>query len=322
MKPRHPLPPDVQAALHDMLPEQRQRLERVWDLLEDARPRPPAVCDDATAWQALQRRLDDPAPHRDRPPRPLRPLRRRVAVGGLALLFLLALGLQAWRSPVTVTVPPGEQAEVMLPDGSTVHLNSGSRLTYTRRFQTWPFVPATARQVHLIGEAFFSVEPGTRPFIVETFNARVEVLGTRFNVRAWPEALRPETRVTLAEGHVRVRPAGADTAVALTAAGDEVRIHDREVVTPPAGRLEDATSWQHRGLALVDLPLADVLRALERHYAVEVRATPGLPLETAMTLRYFRPVTLEAVLSDLCVAQGCRFRPTSRGYELLPPSSP
>jgi ferric-dicitrate binding protein FerR (iron transport regulator) len=58
------------------------------------------------------------------------------------------------------------------------------------------------RRVRLVGEAFFEVEEHSTPFIVQTFNAEVTVLGTTFNVKAWPTSLDPATTVTLESGRV------------------------------------------------------------------------------------------------------------------------
>ncbi|MGI9174699.1 MAG: FecR family protein, partial [Rhodothermales bacterium] len=204
-----PLPAEVQAQLRKRSAEDQRQAERVWHLLEDADAVPADVPSTDAAWTDLAHQLDavsSQSPHartRDRLPQRRRPSLRLIwAIGSLAALALL-IGLGWWMRPVSVTVPPGQTLTVELPDGSDVQLNSGSRLAYRRGFARWPFVPSAQRLVSLQGEAFFEVQPGGRPFVVETFNAHVEVLGTRFNVRAWLESRTSATRVTLAEGKVR-----------------------------------------------------------------------------------------------------------------------
>ena len=97
-----------------------------------------------------------------------------------AVLIIGVIGARMWFAPVTLTVPYGETASIQLSDGSMVELNSGSTIKYARSF-------GDERRVSLQGEAFFDVEKETRPFIVETFNGSVRVLGTTFNVKAWDD---------------------------------------------------------------------------------------------------------------------------------------
>ncbi|MCG8311183.1 MAG: FecR domain-containing protein [Cytophagales bacterium] len=91
--------------------------------------------------------------------------------------------------------PRGQKLSVVLPDGTKAKLNSDSRLEYPVSFSN------SSRQVKLIGEAFFDVtHDKDRPFMVKTDNVTTTVLGTAFNVNAYPEA--PSVEVALVEGSV------------------------------------------------------------------------------------------------------------------------
>ncbi|MGV8094962.1 MAG: FecR family protein [Mangrovibacterium sp.] len=80
-----------------------------------------------------------------------------------------------------IIVPNGERSKVILPDGTTVQLNGGSQLKFSTDIQS------KNRTVFLEGEAFFDVTPDhSRPFVVETGNLQIEVLGTSFNVSSYP----------------------------------------------------------------------------------------------------------------------------------------
>ena len=82
--------------------------------------------------------------------------------------------------PNIVSVNRGQRAGITLPDGTIVHLNSESKLTYTPEFN------GKLREVSLEGEAFFEVTPNKeKPFIVKTSFFDVEVLGTSFNVSVY-----------------------------------------------------------------------------------------------------------------------------------------
>ncbi|MGZ8508788.1 MAG: FecR family protein [Chitinophagaceae bacterium] len=91
----------------------------------------------------------------------------------------------------------GSTSRSLLPDGTTVWLNAGSKLHYENDFN------GTTREVRLEGEAFFDVvkHPG-RPFIVHTSGIDIRVLGTAFNVKSYPEDKNVET--TLYRGLVEV----------------------------------------------------------------------------------------------------------------------
>lgn len=92
--------------------------------------------------------------------------------------------------------PPGSKTKIVLPDSSTVWLNSGTKLTYNDDYGT------NNRDVTLIGEAFFDVRKSETPFIIKTANIKIKVLGTAFNVRAYPHEKRSET--SLLRGSVEV----------------------------------------------------------------------------------------------------------------------
>jgi len=122
--------------------------------------------------------------------------------GGAAtvIVLLIAVGLFVRIQPKTMSVPYGEMQMVELRDGSLVELSGGSTLTYPGKWESGE------RRVRLDGEAYFDVIRQDVPFVVQTFNADVTVLGTQFNVRAWEDDPVPETAVTLAAGRVAVTP--------------------------------------------------------------------------------------------------------------------
>jgi transmembrane sensor len=92
----------------------------------------------------------------------------------------------------------GNKTKVSLPDGSQVWLNAGSRLDYNNsNFNQ------TLREVNLSGEAYFDItHKEGKPFIVRSGNMRIRVLGTKFNVKAYPEEQNIET--SLIKGSVEI----------------------------------------------------------------------------------------------------------------------
>ena len=93
----------------------------------------------------------------------------------------------------------GKQSRLVLSDRTEVWLNAGSRLVYPTTFE------GDKRKVKLQGEAYFHVcKDKTKPFIVETENSSIKVLGTSFNVKAYPDEKFEET--VLVEGSVSLNP--------------------------------------------------------------------------------------------------------------------
>ena len=135
---------------------------------------------------------------------------RMLAAASVAALLVLTAWL-VWLKPeekaamaassqakdAVIVALNGERKKVVLPDSTTVHLNSGSRLTYSKDFGK------DNRQVWLSGEAFFEVtKDAAHPFLVNTDRLIVKVLGTVFNVKAYDT--KEDIETTVVEGKVEV----------------------------------------------------------------------------------------------------------------------
>lgn len=339
------IPPTLRDRLRDENAEGPTDLEAMWELLGAVDWSDESAPDLQAEWDALAARRPDVVPESDRdvgPPSPNgrpaaertasrrrsrrpaaspdRTARRRWTWAAAAVLALVVLGGWLWRQPVTVSARPGQQRTATLPDGSTVELNSGTTLTYRRRFQAWPLVDAERRAVRLEGEAFFRVEEGGRPFVVETATAQVTVTGTRFNVRAHPGP-DSTTRVTIAEGRVEVASRQASTrSVTLDRRGQRTHIRGSRAApsAPESADIDLALAWRQDGFGVSEQPLTAVLRELERRYDTPLRLHESVRRTTApVSLYYPTPTDLSVILGDLCTALNLNYRPTSRGYEIF-----
>ena len=104
-----------------------------------------------------------------------------------------------------LVIPRGGENTVILADGTTVHLNAGSKPTYPVRFA------GKRRVVALEGEAYFDVvKDETRPFIVQTHLGEVTVLGTAFNINAYTDA---SVYTTLVHGKVQFSSSSIGTII-------------------------------------------------------------------------------------------------------------
>jgi transmembrane sensor len=117
----------------------------------------------------------------------------------LALPFSYYFGARSTSadcSMTTISCAYGDKSSIILPDSSRVWLNSGSKLTFSSNFKN-------GRKVSLEGEAFFSVSKDkNNPFRVNTADIVINVLGTKFNVKAYPDENLVST--TLVEGSVEI----------------------------------------------------------------------------------------------------------------------
>lgn len=343
--PRRPLPPELQAELSQHTGG--HELAQVWELLAIADPVPgspeaeqvwsrisadiargkplltpvagtPAVGASAAGTPVVPLSVRRGTPHRAA----VVPERRwRRAPFAIAATLAVLIGGGSWASrPVVVEAALGSQRVVTLPDGSVAELNAGSTLRYRAGLRGRFGFPTSSRDVALEGEAFFDVVPSAKPFEVQTREARVTVLGTRFLVRARSEE-REGTRVAVESGRVRVTPQGApqDSAVELLA-GQGTVVGWGEATPEPVAAVgvERLTLWRRGGFALVDQPFDAIVRELERRYAIDIRLK-GVPVgEERLSVYYPDRPSIEIVLSDLCTPRGLRFSRTSRGYEISP----
>lgn len=101
----------------------------------------------------------------------------------------------------TINVPKGGVYTVVLADGTEVWLNSSSMIRFPTVFN------GATRQVEITGEAYFQIAKNrVKPFVVVTVNQKIQVVGTHFNVHAYPDEDRSET--TLLEGKILITKAG------------------------------------------------------------------------------------------------------------------
>lgn len=276
---------EVEAAVS--VDESRRRLfddlEQIWN----AAAKPAPQSDRRQAWQKLDDRIrqeskikllgvrpDRPSVSRTRRTRPAVPKLMLVA---LTLVVALLGGVFLIRGVVgpALTTPPlqpevfatkrGQRATIQLTDGTRVHLNADSRFTAPERFDS------DKREVHLEGEAFFEVaRDSIRPFLVHTAHATVEVLGTSFDVSAYPSD--EQARVVVEEGKVSVRGVGAgeEDAVVLNSrelglvSGDAAPVVQRDV------DLDRFLGWREGRLVFRNSSLEEVATQLERRYGIEV----------------------------------------------------
>ncbi len=165
--------------------------------------------------------------------------------------------------------------EYTLPDGSVVALNSNSKLVYPKHFT------GETREVTIEGEAFFDIKSNhEKPFIIHAGNADVKVIGTSFNVSAYPDAETVE--VVVASGKVQVISKNNS---AISTVKEVVLIPGEKGTLLNSGKTLEKSenlnpnylSWKTHDFIFSESPLDEVFSCLEKTYHVKIQVTePGL----------------------------------------------
>lgn len=215
-----------------------------------------------------------------------------------------------------ISTLPASRTRVVLPDGSAVWLNAGSKITYPRPFGE------KERSMTLVGEAYFDIVKSKIPFVIRTGGVQIRVLGTAFNVRSYPSENKIET--SLVRGRVEVALDNhPDKKYILnpnekltlnTAPASAVKSRQKPLV--PLAVLSTIhyldstttaeTSWVQNKLVFDDEPFADVVSKMEHWYDVRIRFQSE-SLKTERLTGVFEKQTVMEALEALQVSTPFRF---------------
>lgn len=188
-----------------------------------------------------------------------------------------------------IETPRGGTYEITLPDGTLVKLNAGTILSYPTEFAK------DRREVSLQGEAYFEVSKREdQPFIVHTKNQQVQVLGTHFNINAYPTAL--QTKTTLLEGKVQVQELIKGQKVTLLP-GDQ-SVHTSTELTKHPVNVQQEMAWVYGKFNFDGKSLRQVMDELSQWYAVDVVYKGDIP-DVSFFGGTFRTSKLSTILNIL-----------------------
>jgi transmembrane sensor len=226
-------------------------------------------------------------------------LKRRITlISGIAaavLLFIMVGSIsfiktnKIFQKSFTQNIAPkGQKSQVIMPDGTMAFLNSGTILKYDNSFGK------RNRNVELVGEAYFEVSHNKDlPFIIRANEVEIEVVGTKFNVMAYPDEEYIETTVT--EGKVNVRETTGTSSLFLTANQRATYHKSTKLLALKDIRTEPSISWKDNVLSFDNENFEDVIKKLERWYNVSIVVEGKDSLEDRFTLT-IRHESLKEVL--------------------------
>ena len=184
-----------------------------------------------------------------------------------------------------------QKVKVQLSDGSSIQLNSGSSITVQDEFSE------NEREVKLSGEAYFKVAKEKRPCIIITDNAKIEVLGTSFNV--WSR--NNITRVIVKEGIVRLSSLKSNRDFVLLQADHMSQIIEDK--RPLDARKVDADryiGWPEGKLVFEHSPLFEFVDEIERQYNVNITIQSN-EIKNLKLTGTFDNLNIEQILSSICL---------------------
>ncbi|MGQ8335803.1 FecR family protein [Sunxiuqinia sp. A32] len=193
----------------------------------------------------------------------------------------------------------GTRSTVMLPDGSVVWLNSGSKLKYGPDFNH------SKRTVFLDGEAFFDVVANkSRPFDVVTNQYTIRAVGTQFNVFASAD---DEFETTLEEGAIQLFQVGlSDNLPVLKMDPGQRALFDHGKLIVSDVDVRQFSAWREGKLIFKDTPMKEVVSKLERWYNVDIELKNPELLKYRFTA-IFRNETIQQALDMLCFSSPLKY---------------
>jgi len=254
--------------------------------------------DTPQAWQTLDKRLfgdeiatqTEPIASNEKTSAKIVRLSINKTILRVAAVILLAIvggiwwfgGLTGGKAQMVIVQTAAEERQQLeLPDGSTIWLNENTRLSYDEAFDE--------RIVNLEGEAFFDVsEQAGKSFTIFSEGATTRVLGTSFNVRAYPN--EPRVEVTVATGRVALRKAdNVAEEVVLEKGASGIYDKAAEETAVIETTISNADAWKQQRLDFQDTPMRDVIPALERYFDIEMNVTNERILNCPVTGAFDRP---------------------------------
>ncbi|RQO68420.1 hypothetical protein DBR40_19435 [Pedobacter sp. KBW01] len=206
----------------------------------------------------------------------------------------------------TITTPLGGKYKVTLSDGTQVVLNSGSSLTFPVGFNQ------AERRVSLSGEAYFEVsKDAEHPFIVSSGRERITVLGTKFNLSAYPDDDFIST--ALLEG--KVNCLDVTTNASLTLHPGEAALIQNNQLSKSAVDVSNMAAWQQGFFAFENEELAVIMKRLSRWYQLDVDYT-SIP-EKRIYARIAMQENLATVLDMLSTTSGLKFKVEGRRVTVM-----
>lgn len=240
-----------------------------------------------------------------------------IPVIGVGLLYWFGLVSKPQASFTETIAPRGQKSQIVLADGTKVWLNSDTKIKYPGNFAT------NQRDVYLEGEAFFEVTKNAhRPFVVHTSGMDVRVLGTKFDVKAYPDEKNIEA--SLFEGKINLETKGpADDKIikteVLPGQSFAYLTTEKKLV---AGNFpkDEIDGWKKNQLIFKDDTFNNLVRKVERWYDVKIVYDEFLFNDRRLTVELREGERLDRLMQIISLALQVNYK-YENGTILLTPKT-
>ena len=212
---------------------------------------------------------------------------------------------------ISVEAPLGSKTKLYLPDGTLVWLNAGSRMTYSQGFGV------DNRKVELEGEGYFEVKRNEKiPFFVKTKDLQLQVLGTKFNFRDYPED--HEVVVSLLEGKVGLNNLLREEKEAVLSPDERAVLNKANgLLTVESVTASNASQWTDGYLFFDEELLPDIAKEFERSYNVKIH----IANDSLKTFRFYgnfvrREQNIQEVLEALASTEKMQYKIEERNITI------
>lgn len=182
---------------------------------------------------------------------------------------------------------------IRLPDGSIAILDVNSKLDYKSSFEN-----SATREVYLEGQAYFDVKHNTlKPFIVHAGDLKTTVLGTSFNIKAWPTDV--DVSVTVSKGSVNV--SDQKDSINIIVQNQQIRyIKDKADFIQREVDAKAFLIWKDQDLLVEDITLSEVVELLEDRFDVKIIIDQEVLRPDKFTITFLKNENLEQALKSIC----------------------
>ena len=237
-----------------------------------------------------------------------------VSLGSVAVIILLGISLMIQRrahGEEMLTISTQENCnDIVLNDGSEINLNRMSSLFYPSEFQ------GDNRTVKFTGEGFFSIAPDVnKPFKIEVGDLNVKVLGTAFNIKAYPSDETMEVTVD----HGKVEVSIGNNNVILTKGYKAVFEKKNKLLTKQLNDDINYSSWKTGEIEFEQTPMKDVKSTIESVYGIKVNISDSSIYNNNLTAR-FHHSDIESVMMVISRTFNLNYSQTGSVYRLYDPS--
>ena len=299
---------DSDKQISDELSMEFTKYKKTWKLLEEMQEI--EQFDTDGAWNNLFSKIEDRGDTKFNNKRNSFGTKNIFAVAA-SIIILLGIGgflLNNQFGKVTHFNKTQIAEQVILPDGSDVSLNAMSEISYSKRFGI------KSREITLNGEAFFRVKKdASKPFVVQTKEIFVKVLGTSFNIDAKTETVE----ITVKTGKVEVYNQKPYSDHVLLLPGDKATVTEDNTIRKTNNTNINYLSWLNNKLIFKALPLNQVINDIMNtyHCNIELSDTSMANLKITST---FDNDSIDDVLKSISIAFNFHIEKEGKKYILVP----